>query len=220
MLLSLSMLCAAATPTAGLEVAPLSRADVVQVDDGRTTGTGVGEFDGTVWPSMRAFGGAWLSERFGLTGGLGIARLTTTAWVGDEWQSRHVGVLRPSLDLRASLLKRSDDRPRPLLLLGGYGDIPSARFTSDSFTDAEQDQADEVAAEERARLGGFGLRGGAGVDLRVHEHVSVGFIWTARWHRGLARSGGATTVTSWVGSDVALTVAFEWPGGEPEAEGD
>lgn len=211
MLVLLSTLTLAATPTAGVEIAPLSRADVVWVDDSRTTGTGVGEFDGTVWPAVRAYGGAWLTERFGVTGGLGIARVTTTTWVGDDWRSRHVGVLRPNVDLRISALKRSDTRPRPLFLLGGYGDIPSARNTSNAFTDAEQDQADEDAAAERARLGGFGIRGGAGVDLQVHEHVSVGFLWTARWHRATARTSETTAVTSWVGSDVALTLAFEWP---------
>jgi hypothetical protein len=218
MLILLCTLARAATPTAGLELAPLSRADVVWVDEGRTTGTGVGEFDGTVWPSLRAFGGAWLSERFGLTGGLGIARLTTTTWTGDTWRSRHVGVVRPSLDGRVSLLPRSDSRPRPLLLLGGYGDIPSARDTSNAFTDAEQELADEDAAVERARLGGFGLRAGAGVDLRVHEHVSIGFIWAARWHRATLRGTEATAVTSWLGSDAALTVAFEWPKRVDEAE--
>ena len=104
-----------------------------------------------------------------------------------------------------------DERPRPLLLLGAYGDVPSARDTSNGFSDAEQEQADLDAATERARLGGLGVRAGAGVDFAVHEHIAVGFLWTGRWHRATLRTAEATTVTSYLASEVALTVAFEWP---------
>lgn len=212
MLTLLSVLALAAEPVAmaGLEFAPFSRADAVQVADGWRTGTGVGELDGTVWPSLRAFGGAWLSDRIGLTGHLGIARLTTTSWSDQAWISRHVGVIRPGVDLRWSMLPRGDDRPRPLALIGMYADIPSARVASNAFSDAEREQARGDAAFERARLGGFGVRAGFGADLRVHDSISVGFLWTARLHRAVLRTTDATSVTGWLASEASLTAAFEW----------
>ncbi|MFK7927295.1 MAG: hypothetical protein AB8H79_03855 [Myxococcota bacterium] len=205
----------AATPMAGLELAPFSRSDVVVVDDGRTTGRGVGEFDGTVWPNLRAFAGAWVGERVGLTGTLGVARSTVTSWADEVWVSRSVGVVRPSFDVRVSLLKRSDARPRPLLLVGAHVDVPTATVSGNGLSEDEQTQAELDAAEQRARLGGFGARIGAGVDFAVHDHVSIGFLWTARWHRSTYRSSELTSVSSWIGSEAAFTVAFEWPAKEP-----
>jgi len=209
-LLTLAALAAEPTPMAGLEFAPFSRADAVQVADGWRTGTGVGELDGTVWPSLRAFGGAWVSRHIGLTGHLGVARLTTTTWTDPSWVSRHVGVFRPGVDLRWSVLPRDDDRPRPIVLVGTYADIPSARVASNAFSPAEREQARGDAAFERARLGGVGVRAGAGADLRVHESISVGFLWTARLHRAVLRTTDATSVTGWLASEASLTAAFEW----------
>lgn len=217
-ILALLAVAAAVEPMAGLELVPFSRADAVQVADGRQTGTGVGEFDGTVWPSMRAFGGAWVSERVGLTGTLGIARLTTTTWTGEAWQNRHVGVVRPGADMRFSLLKRSDDRPRPFIMAGLYGDLPSARNTSNAFSPEERDQARRDASVERARLGGMGGRAGMGVDLRVHRSVAVGFIWNVRYHRAVVRTTESTAVTGWLGSEAALTFALEWPKSKADRE--
>ncbi|MFT7517925.1 MAG: hypothetical protein ACI9MC_000049 [Kiritimatiellia bacterium] len=210
LLIMLSTLGWTATPTAGLEWAPLSRADLSWVAEGRTTGRAVGELDGTAHPALRAWAGAWLSERFGLTGGLGVARLQSTVWVDDTWRSRHWGVLRPSIDARFSLLRRDSDLPRPLLLLGLHGDIPSARDVSNGFTEAELEQADVDAEIERARLGGFGGRVGAGADIAVHPNVALGFQWTATWHRSVLRTSEASTVSSWVAGEAALTIAFEW----------
>lgn len=216
MLLLLSGLALAATPTAGVEWVPLSRADLVWVEDGRSTGTGVGEFDGVVAPGLRAWAGAWLSERVGVTGSLGMARVTSTTWVEDTWRSRHRGVLRPGVDLRVSLLRRGDDRPRPLFLLGVYGDVPSARETSNGFTEEEQLLADEDALIDRTRLGGVGGRIGFGADLRVHEHISVGFLWATTVHRSVLRTSEASTVSAWVGTQAGLTLAFEWPASSEE----
>ena len=211
----------AGTPMAGLEWRPIARSDLVWVADDRATGTAVGEGDGVVRPNLQAFAGAWVSERVGLTGTLGLARLTATTFQGETWINRHRGVIRPGVDLRVSLLRRSDDRPRPLVLVGLYGDIPSARIASEGFDAEEEEQADLDAAVDRARLGGVGARVGLGADLRVHEHVAVGFLWSTRLHRAVLRTSEASTVTAWLSSEAALTVAFEWPRRRsvPEAPG-
>ncbi len=201
----------AATPLAGVAWTPLSRADLVWVGDDRTSGVAVGEFDGVVAPNLSAFGGVWLSDSVGLIGSLGLARLTSTTWVGDTWRQRHWGVLRPGIDLRYSLGPREVRRPAAWILGGIHGDIPSARDTSNAYSPEEQAIADEDAALERARLGGFGARVGLGVDYRLAEGIAVGAQWSMRWHQSVLRTDQAMNVSSWVAADVALLLTFEWP---------
>src|SRR5690606_31447825 len=64
----LAALAHAAEPYAGVEWRPLSRADLAWVEEGRTSGAGVGELDGTVRPALQAHGGLWLGERVALGG--------------------------------------------------------------------------------------------------------------------------------------------------------
>lgn len=202
----------------GLQWHPLARADVSWVDDGRTTGLAVGEMDGVVRPSLSAFFGGWISERFGLFGHLGIARLQNTTWVGDVWEQRHWGVFRPGLDARFALLKpRTDSRrmPHPWVLGGLYGDIPSVRETSNGYDDVEQDVADDAAASDRARLAGFGGRLGFGADLQVVPGLTVGAQYTLGVHQGLFLGDDADVVSSWVASEAALLLTFWWGGAEP-----
>jgi hypothetical protein len=200
-------------PLAGLEWRPLSRADLTWVAEDRTSGTGVAEFDGNVSPLLSAFGGLWLVDRVGLVGGLGVARLTSTTWSGESWRQRHWGVVRPSLDVRFAPWKRTTGRPSPWLLLGGHGDIPSARDTSNAFSDEEEAVAEEDAKVERARLGGLGGRVGVGVDLRFAPGLVVGAQYAVLWHRGVLRTSEQDSVTSWVAGEAALVLGFEWADG-------
>jgi hypothetical protein len=201
----------AATPLAGVRFTPFSRADLVWVDEERTSGTAVGEWDGIVRPSLSAFAGAWFGERFALTGGLGVARLTSTTWSGEVWRQRHWGVARPSIEARIGLGARRLRRPVPFVLLGVHGDIPSARDTSNGYTQAEQDAADENAYAERVRLGGLGGRLGAGVDFRVVDGLAVGASYAIEGHWGVLRSDDLSTVSSWIASETAFLLLFEWP---------
>ena len=210
----LTLLVAAAwsaTPFAGLEYQPLSRLDLTWVDDDRTSGVLAGEFDGAVAPSLQAFGGAWLSRRVGVVGSVGVARLTTTTWVEDTWRQRHWGVIRPAADLRVSLGSREPLRPSPWLYVGVHGDIPSARDTSNGYTEAEREVADEDAWVERARLGGVGGRLGVGLDYRVAPGVAVGARWGLLLHHGMLRTSEAQWVTAWFAADAALLLTFEAP---------
>lgn len=208
--LVLALAAQAATPIAGVEWTPLSRSDLVWVDGERTSGLLVGEFDGFVRPSLQAYGGAWLGERLGLVGTLGVARLTSTTWVGEDWTQRHWGVVRPGLDLRLSLTQRVVGKPALWLDLGGHGDIPSARVTSNAFTDEEQELADEDAWIERARLGGFGGHLGAGVDYRLKPGLMVGARYALGYHRGVLQTSETSVVSSWLSSSASLTLGFEW----------
>lgn len=201
----------AATPTAGLAFTPLSRADLAWVADERTSGTPVGEFDGFVDPALAAYGGVWLGDRFAVLGSLGVARLTSTTWDGETWRQRHWGVIRPGVDVRWAAMPRDADHAIvPFLTLGGHGDIPSARDTSNGYSPEEAAQADETATIDRLRLGGVGGRLGAGVDWRPIPGIAVGaqYVVEARW--ATLRSSDATIASSWISSQVELLFAFEW----------
>jgi hypothetical protein len=222
MVWALMAAASAATPIAGLEWAPLSRDDLVWVDSGRTTDSAVGEFDGIVWPDLRPFAGAWFGRYVGWTGSLGVARITVTTAAADVVRSRHRGVVRPSTDLRFGLLEPTDLRPRPFLLVGGHVSIPSARETGDGLSPQELAIADADAALERALLGGAGGRVGLGVDVPVSKYLRLGLLWSSRLHTSWSRPADGTSVTTWVASEGALTLMFEWPsrdwGEEPASD--
>jgi hypothetical protein len=219
MIAFLAVLCAAATPVAGLEIRPLSRADLSWIGDERGSGVAVGEFDGVVRPGLQPYGGAWMGPHWGLFGSLGIARLTTTSWAGDTWRQVHWGVIRPEIDLRYGFMARELRRPVLWAFAGAYGDIPSARDASNGFTEEEQNAADQDALEERLRLGGVGGRIGAGVDYRVLPGLILGADFDVGGHFGVLRGSDSSTVSSWIATQGALVIAFEW-GPVDAAEGE
>ncbi len=218
--LALTATASGGTPFFGLEWRPLSRQDLVWVEEGRTSGTAVGEFDGAVRPVFGAFGGYWFNKYVALQVGLGMARVTHTSRVDDIYRSQHWGVFRPSLDLRFGWMEQGVRRPVPWFLLGVYGDVPSARDVSNGFTDEEQAAADESATVERYRLGGVGGRAGIGVDYRLLPGLSIGALFTAGIHRSTYAGGDVGFASIWASTEAALLLTFEWPGPvQPHAAG-
>lgn len=204
-----------AVPVAGLEWRPLGRADLAWVAEDRTSGTGVGEFDGSVRPALSAWFGLWVSDRTALVGSLGVARRTTTTWTEDPegervYRSRHWGVIRPELGLRIAPWRWTKN-PSPFVQVGAYGDVPSARDVSNAYTEEEQEAADATAAAERARLGGLGVRAGVGVEVAVGHGVRIGGMYTLGWQQTLLVSDDADIVSSWVVAEASLlaSVAFQ-----------
>lgn len=204
MLPLLALLCPAiASPTLGLEYVPLSRGDLTWVDEGRTSGTGVGEFDGLLQPSLRFHGGV-LRNRGALLAGLAVARITTTTWLADQYTRTHVGVVRVGLDYRRYLRPSSHPGVVPWLGLGAYGDIPSARNESSSYTPEEQEAADEGARAISRSLGGVGGRLGPGFSWNVTEDVSVGGAWNGVLHWGQVLDEDTLSVSVLVFSEASL----------------
>lgn len=201
----------AATPFMGIEWRPLSRADLNWIEDGRSSGLSVGEFDGTANPSLNALGGVWLSPRVATVASLGVARLQNTTETSDIISQRHWGVIRPGIDVRWGLMTPEIKKPYPWLFAGMHGDIPSARDTSNGYTKPEQKAADANATIERARLGGIGGRLGIGADYRPLPGIAFGFQYALTWRRGVFQSDDRQAVTSWLSGEAALLLAFEWP---------
>jgi hypothetical protein len=199
------------TPFFGVEWRPFSRSDLVFVDEGRTSGTAVGEFDGTARPLFSAFGGLWFNKYVGMVFGAGMARLTSTSEADGVYVQTHQGVFRPSIDLRFGWAEQRLHRPVPWVLLGMYADLPSSRDVSDAYTTEEQTAADVSAAAQRARLGGFGGRLGFGVDYRLLPGISVGLQASAGLHRSMYEGDDGGWTSIWVATEAALLFTFEWP---------
>lgn len=197
-------------PFAGVEWQPLSRADLVWVDEGRASGTTVGEFDGIVNPTLKAYGGAWLTPRLGLSATVGVARIGNTSEVDQVIRHLHWGVIRPGLDVRFALNERRPYRPVAWILTGGHGDIPSARDVSNGYDETEQLAADDAFAVERAQLSGIGGRTGLGVDYEVLPGLDLGAMWAVGYHRTLWRGPDITLLSQAVSAEASLFLQFRW----------
>jgi hypothetical protein len=208
----------AAVPYVGVEWRPLSRADLTWVDEGDTSGLLVGASDGIVRPLLQAYGGAWVTDHVGVQGGLGLARLQTTTWEEDTFSQRHWGVLRPSGDVRVSMLSRTDPRPVPWAFLGAHLDIPSARDVSNGYTPEEDVAAQQISTAERRRLGGIGGRAGLGVDLALRPELRVGLQWGVDWQRSLFLADDPGTASSFVAGEAAVLLEVHWPRPDPPEE--
>lgn len=196
-----------AEPFAGASLRPFSRADLVWVQEGRTSGEGVGEFDGVVRPGIQPFVGAWFGPRIGLLGSVGIASVSTSTFVGEDISRRSHTVVRPSVDLRVGLREES---PRVWTVASIHADIPSAVDRSTVYTEEEQEAADVAATNTRARLGGVGGALGAGVDVSLLPALSVGLQYRLELHRGSLRNTTAVTTSTWLASDASLQMTVHW----------
>jgi hypothetical protein len=198
-------------PFFALEFRPLSRMDLVWVDESRTSGTSVGEFDGVVRPSLGAMGGLWVNRWFGFSLGLGVAQRATVSFVDDVEVRQRTAVVRPSLDLRFGWARPQLHRPTPWVLLGVYGDVPSVAHRSDAYSEEEQAAADATSDSERIRLGGVGGRVGFGVDYRVLPGLSLGAMASLGIHRSTYQGADSSVATAWLATDASLLLMFEWP---------
>jgi hypothetical protein len=198
-------------PFFAVEFRPLSRVDLVWVDEGRTSGTTVGEFDGVVRPSLGAMGGLWVNRWFGFSLGLGVAQRATVSFVEEVQVRQRTSVVRPSLDLRFGWARPHLHRPTPWVLLGVYGDVPSVAHRSDAYSEDEQAAADATSQSERIRLGGVGGRVGFGVDYRVLPGFSLGAMASLGVHRSTYQGADSSVATAWLATDASLLLMFEWP---------
>ena len=201
-------------PVLGLEWRPLSRADLTWVDEGRTSGLAVGELDGAVRPALSGFFGAWVSRRVGLMGSIGVARLTSTTFTTEAdgestFRSRHWGVIRPALDVRLAPWGH-DQTVSAWAIVGAHGDLPSSRDVSNAYTEDEQAIADETAAEDRVRLGGFGGRLGIGAEVHVGKGVHLGGQYAVYWQQTVLAGSDADTLSSWVAGEASLLASIEF----------
>jgi hypothetical protein len=191
----------------GVDWVPAGRADLAWVDDDQLTGTLVGEYDGLLVPPLTAWAGV-AGSRYALLGGLAAAWASTTTWSGDQATRALLAALRPSADLRRYLRPRADGEATPWLQAGAYTVLPAALYTSDTWTEEEQADMDETAAADRARIGGVGVRLGAGAEVAWTSGLCVGARYLLVAHRSASTSGDAATASALIRGEAALVLAF------------
>lgn len=205
---------AAAGGMVGVDLVPMGRADLAWVDEGRTSGTLVGENDGLLRPPLTAWGGV-AGDHLAWLGGLGVAWSATTIWSADPdggedlVTKRRVATLRPSADVRWYPSGRKGKGVQPWLGGGLHVTAPFVSYRSDSWTPKEQKGWDEVADEDRSRLFGWGFRAGGGAELRTAQGMRVGARYMLGYHQSQDVDEAVISVTSRLLGEAALTLGFD-----------
>lgn len=198
----------------GVDLAPLGRADLVAVDEGRGTGLTVGEVDGLLQPPLTAWGGVAREHVAGLFG-FAVASVQTRTWTpdpagGDDLvTNRRATTLRPSADLRWYPKGRSGPPLQPWLGVGLHVVAPLVSYRSDAWTPKEQAAWDDVADEDRARLFGLGGRLGGGCELRLDSGVRLGARYDLGLHRSQVVDLAVVAATTRVRTAGQLSLAFD-----------
>lgn len=189
----------------GVDWVPPGRADLAAVDEGALSGTGLGEFDGLLRPPLTAWAG-WTSGQTAWLWGVAAGWSRTVSRVGDSRTVSSRGGLRPSLDVRRYL--GEPGVASPWLQAGVYGTLPWAREASTLYTEEELDALAAEASADRGRIGGYGLRIGAGVEVGVGESLLVGARWVSVVHQGVVSSDDGLVVSTQMFPEAALTVGW------------
>lgn len=206
MLAALLLLASAsAHPLLGVEWVPFSRGDAMWVSEGHTSGTGVAALDGWLQPALR-FQGGLQRERWALLGSAAVARLTTTTWLAEGRDQVHVGGLWLGVGYRRYFGLPAERPVQAFAEVGAYGVIPSARQLSDSFTEAEQADADEGAAYTRKSIGALGGWLGPGFGWWVHDQLMIGARYHLLLHRGQVLTDDALSISTALYSEAAFMV--------------
>ncbi|MFZ5478259.1 MAG: hypothetical protein ACOZNI_15940 [Myxococcota bacterium] len=175
------------------------------------SGSLVGELDGYLRPPLTAHGG-WVGKTDAVLANAAVARFATSRW-GEGHALDAVSAVRLGLDYRRWLWAREAGRVGMYGTLGGYGILPSAVDTDSNWTEDEQADADEGAAETEGRIGGVGGQLGIGADYIFGDAagrpaVSLGLRTVVRMHRGQIVDDTATTVSTALLTETALVLEF------------
>jgi len=192
-----------AEPVVGMDWTPLSRADLTWLEDGRSSETGVGEFDGLTRPALAPFAGVRM-EHWDFLGSIGLATMRTAQSDDDGTRIQSVGGLRLGVDTQCH--PGETEQVDLWVGLGAYGLIPIARDTADFYSEADAADAEFDSAQARARIGGFGARLGAGVMVPVGETVQVGGGAHLVWHGQVSFTETGQTLSSLLWIQPALRV--------------
>lgn len=191
----------------GVDYVPSGRADLVWVDEARTSGTLVGELDGLVRPSLTPYlvlHGARVSTVLGL----GFGRTSEISWTGEERRKVVNAGIRPAVDLHHYLL---EDRASAWVGAGVYGVIPIVRDVSSAYGEAEQEAAREASREVMARIGGVGGRLGAGAEVELSPGLTVGLRFHTNAWRGQRISEDSVSISTLMWADAGLRLQVDLP---------
>jgi hypothetical protein len=211
MLTSLILLAAPAHAGAmlGADLTPAGRGDLAWVLDGRSTSDLAAETDGLLTPPLTLWGG-WLAGQNAMLGGLAVQRTTTWSWSGTDVATVAAGGVRPSFDYRRYLRPREPGRATPWLQAGAWVVIPNASYSNTAWTDEEQAAYEEQAAQDRAAIGGLGLRVGPGGEVLFDNGLSLGLRGGLGLYQATERTSAEVSRTWMLTTDAALTLALSF----------
>lgn len=196
----------------GAAYSPVGTGALAWDDAGRWSDTLAGEYDGLLRPPLTAHGG-WIGHRDALVGGFALVRFMDAEYASSSTYDG-VGSTRFSLDYRRYLYARDPGAVDFYADGGVYWILPNARQTNDSYTDEEQNSADESSASLRARIGGVGAQLGVGADYLFADAagkpaVAIGLRYLGRLHRGQAATEEGVAISTVILSEAALTLEFQ-----------
>jgi hypothetical protein len=198
---------AMAEPIVAVDYVPFSRADLVWLEESRTSGTGVGEFDGLIKPSLTPWVGVRGAHWTGM-GTLGAARIAT---VTTNSTGRHISS-NAGVRLGASLQRNLGEweTAQAWIGMGAWGVIPFSKDRNDAYSEAQAAEADFNSSTNRARIGGMGARAGGGVDFPLLPAAQIGFHTHLVAHTGVSFTETSTqySVLTWVETALRLQVAL------------
>ncbi len=181
-------------------------------DADKFSGTLAGEFDGLLRPPLTAHGG-WVGAHDAILGNVALVQVATSRFAATNATSA-VGGLRLGLDYRRYVWAREPGGVNLYGTAGGFGILPNAAETDSAYTEQEQADAAEGAADNRARIGGLGGQGGIGAeylfaDGKGRPAVALGLRWLVRGFRGQESDDEeGTRVSTVVMSEAALVLEF------------
>ncbi len=191
--------------------APVGIGALAWQDGGGFSGTLSGEFDGLLRPPLSAHVG-WVGQRDAILGGLALVRFDDTR-SGDSPTRQAVGGTRIAADYRRWLHPRAADAVGFFGDVGLHGVLGNAAAKDAAFTAEEQDEADAVSADTRARVGGVGGQLGLGAeyvfaDGEGRPSVSVGIRSVGRAHLSSREGDDGVTWSIVVLPEVAFLLEF------------
>ncbi|MEL6343565.1 MAG: hypothetical protein AAFV53_10550 [Myxococcota bacterium] len=191
----------------GADYLPFGRGDLVTVDDGQTSGTGLSEGDGILQPPLTVWGG-WRSAYTAWLFGLSAGWDRTVIYSGQQRTLSSQGGVRPSVDQRIYLRATHEPGALPWLQWGAYGTIPWAREESTAWTEEEQAAFQDAARERRGRIGGYGVRVGGGVEVGLTEQLYIGVRALLVIHQGVRQSGDQSVISTQLRPENGLSLGW------------
>ena len=178
-------------------------------DAGKFSGTLAGEYDGLLRPPLTAHGG-WVGARDAVLGSASVVFLASSRFAEGNAVSS-VGGLRLGADYRRYIWARKAGAVNLYGDAGAFGIVPAASSTDTAYTAQEQDDADEGAAADRARIGGLGAQAGLGAEYLLGDKegrpaVAVGVRWLVRGYRGQEGGEEGIRVSTVVTNEAAVVL--------------
>ena len=206
-MLLLATALAAQGTALGVDYVPSGRADLIWVDEGRASGTLVGEFDGLVRPSLTPYLLVH-GQRVSVAFSFGFARTAEINWTGEERRKVVNTALRPAMDVQRYLVQ---DKVSVWVGAGVHGVVPIVRDLSTAYGEAELEAAREANREVMARIGGVGARVGAGAEVELASGLSLGLRVHGNSWRGQRISEDSVSVSTLTWADAGLRMQVDLP---------